>query len=126
MAWAGYQLNWIRQRHEFLARHAALSEEYDVRPPVPKVPSSHPFHSVFGTYNRKAKKSRSNFLWLFGEPRQDSMTLVVEVDQEPPGFLSNETLQRMLPEEEFELAERLFPEADLRFQIVWPAPPIAG
>jgi hypothetical protein len=55
MGWAAYQLNWIRQRHEFLAR-----PNWQARPdPVP--PHSRPVSPWP--------------LALFGEPPQDVMSV---------------------------------------------------
>ena len=116
LGWVAYQLNWIRQRHEFLARNTARNA---LVPASPKLFSTYQIHHVNGIYSRKTAKSLSNFLWLFSEPHHDSIVLAVQIDEQPRGFLGNKQLQAMLPKEECELAERLFPEADFYIRLIW-------
>ena len=110
-----YHVNWIRQRHEFLERHAAVNAPHDLR----LISSTNRIRYAIGTYNRMSEKSQFNFLWLFGEPRRNVITLAHKVDEEPTGFLGNAQLVEMLPKEEREFAERLFPEADFQIRILW-------
>ena len=103
-----YHVNWIRQRHDFLARNA---------PPTLQN-NGFGYGTVEQTYSRKTQKSSFNFLWLFGEPRKYFVLIAHRVDQKPQTFQTYDLL-RMLPKEKCELAERLFPEADFEFQIAW-------
>jgi hypothetical protein len=95
----GYHVNWIRQRHEFLTRNDARKIEYE------RLKRAVVFH-LEKLYNpRSTPKHSFNFLWLFGEPPEKTITLIYPGD---------------FPREEAELGERVFPEADFYLEIYSP------
>jgi hypothetical protein len=143
MAWTAYQLNWIRQRHAFLAQHALDAEDFDeiYSQMVPDLMDA--FNrggspiawrdelwggtkhgaciASLGTFPRKTPKPTSDLLWLFGEPRYEQVKLLVLSDSVPAknssGMWSGVDAWALknIPTEETDLAERLFPEAEIRY-----------
>ena len=112
-----YHVNWIRQRHEFLARNAAKNKPYDFfGHPIPRYFSTDRIDSVAGTYHRKTEKSFFNFLCLFDELPRSSVMLTFDIDQEPRFMEKEELVTRH--EGDFQTAERLFPEAEIQFRII--------
>lgn len=96
-SWLGYELNWIRERHELLARQKAIavgSEEIAlptcglswlwVPPKVDRAPSP---------------------LWIFGEQPITNLEITQIVDDD----VLNQP--QIAEQREFELAHSLFPEA---------------
>src|SRR5262249_23461026 len=81
-----YHVNWIRQRHEFLARNAARTAEHDElreNPYSPKLQKIAGSREHVGPLHRKTPRRAFSFLWLFGEPRHDTITLTYQVDRVP-------------------------------------------
>jgi hypothetical protein len=121
----GHYANWIHQRHEFLARNTARTEEYDDWQTSKKHFGCYQITGWDGHYFRKTKRDSFSFLWLFGEERQGTIVLVFRVDKVPEGSYGktsyslddNEKMLKVLPEDQMKLAERLFPEASFRFRI---------
>ena len=87
--WLGYQLNWIRQRHAWLASPEAKSENF---------------------FLTRENDHPPGMLWLFGEPGFDSIHLTM-----PPRKIAREGSPVLTPEEmeRARLVQRLFPEAPL-------------
>jgi hypothetical protein len=134
-----YQVNWIRQRHAFLAKHVADARQFDaitghpasdashvaIVDPHSELESGHPreldkldgLH--YGKFPRKTSKSTFNLLWLFGEPRHEQVQLVYQVDPLMPGIFSPSEAwaHTAIPRTEIDLAERLFPEADIGYVV---------
>lgn len=83
--WCGYQANWIRQRHNYLAG-AQVAQS-------------------FRGLNAIGHRSAPSMLWLFGE---EGMALLM-IDVTAQGFdqLTSADRQRLID------AQRLFPEADI-------------
>lgn len=90
--WLGYELNWIRQRHE-VAAGATVSRSVSSRTGLPE------------------KRTAPGLLWLFGEHGY------VDVILRFPHRVGDE----LTPSEEAELqrAEKLFPEADVNYRLYY-------
>ena len=90
----GYQLNWIRQRHAFLAEHAAIFDargwEHLNTPEIDFCDSP-------------------GLLWVFGEKGR----VHVYVDTGPEGPLTASDIERIA------LVRRLFPETELVAVNTW-------
>jgi hypothetical protein len=141
-AFCAYQVNWIQQRHVFLAQHALdaqhFDEAYSQYVPDPTKPRVRPqdrkswheepwagikhgeYFSYIGTFPRKTPKRTFNFLWLFGEQRCDQVKLMYRSDSMPTKFLGmrwggESWALKSIPPQETDMAERLFPEADIRY-----------
>lgn len=91
--WLGYELNWIRERHELLAKHESL-------------------HGILGVAcNLSPRQQRTKLptapglLGLFGEPSRQLVVLAVVVDR-----YGQEPIQSFA---EWKRAERLFPESEI-------------
>ena len=88
----GYQLNWIRQRHSFASKHAAIGSASGHRGGL---------SSGWGQKQRVAP----GLLWFFGEPAAARICPLIVIDQYDGSSL--------MDHEEIQLARRLFPEADV-------------
>lgn len=97
--WLGYELNWIRQRHDFVARQSDLADDFndatiDLDYKVPRVeilPRS---------------STNAGLLWLFGEEQMTAMDVLVVVD--------DDAIDMNCPidaYDEIRTALRLFPDA---------------
>ncbi len=95
--WLGYNVNWMRQRREFIVRHNAIFQAYgeDWR--------AGELHTDFlrRQYPRAVRAPWP--LWLFGEPGVVRVN-VAQVGEEPGAVYSDDY-------EAFQDAKRLFPEA---------------
>ncbi len=92
--WLGYELNWIRQRHELLAKHEAL---------VSKHLGQH--WDNLSPRQRRLKPAVPLPLLLFGEEGKFRVVLAIEAErnvQEP-----------IYSFPEWKRAERLFPESEI-------------
>jgi hypothetical protein len=111
---AAYQANWIRQRHTFLEKYAAVPTEFHT-------PKGMRFFVYQGSIPRTTSKHTFNLLWLFGESRRDQIQLVFCRDyRTKPDFLfggQDKWALEGIPTDEIELAERLFPEADIGYYV---------
>jgi len=65
--WLGYELNWIRQRHDFITEETANCESLRQRG-----------HKDVFTVSSVGPGKSPALLWLFGEPRLDYLAFVVE------------------------------------------------
>jgi hypothetical protein len=107
----GYQMNWIRQRHQFLALH-------NINPPD---------RTLSGTWYllRDETQPWFDFMYLFGERKQDYVELVFDkgfVEGEPSltewkkqlirGHFINDLFQKWY-DDEVAVARNLFPEATI-------------
>jgi hypothetical protein len=94
IGWVGYNLNWIRQRHQLVAEQLMLSERYQAGwAMVPYSPGQPP--------------TAPGLLWLFGEAGLPSMTLLITQDE--PGTHD--------ADEQTRLAKRLFPESRIAIEL---------
>src|SRR5262249_39971634 len=118
-----YHVNWIRQRHAFLEKYAANARENDLL--ADKTQSGRNDVAMFisgaGIIVRKTPKRTFNLLWLFGEPRCQQVRLVYRLDlSNPTNFPASDDFNwalKHVPPDESDLAERLFPEADIAYVI---------
>jgi hypothetical protein len=95
--WLGYELNWIRRRHELLAKHAALALVVKENPEV----------WLFNVY---VPQPVPGLLWLFGEEPVEALELI---------FISDIREREPTADEqrEIDLARRLFPEANVTWRM---------
>ncbi len=89
--WLGYELNWIRQRHELLAEQSAIIQQLKL-PPMP--------YFIVEPHG---------MLWLFGEEGRGIVDLVLD------GRDQNRSPNT---ENELERAKRLFPESAVNFTVI--------
>jgi len=116
-----YHANWICQRHAFLAEHAVEGQQfYALRD------RSDEFGILFldiGAINRT--KHTFNLLWLFREPSCQIITLVLKTDSEPPIISGDDNWTWARQNDsttKVDLAERLFPEAEIWLAVFKPKP----
>jgi hypothetical protein len=92
--WLAYHVEWVRQRHEFLAHHDTLRRQLEWNEEVP-------------TKDHLAKGLKAPAIFtLTGEPSHQAVTVVVVVDdyvESPP----------IMEFDEWKRAESLFPEAEV-------------
>ena len=130
-----YHVNWIHQRHAFLAHNSLVTSQF---PPTHAMGNNWPSDFRAGwtidqpdqlaasrIIPRKTSKHTFNFLWLFGERRREQVSVVYRSASMPeraslgaPSFGEDWALQN-IPAEEIDAAERLFPEADIRYVVFW-------
>ena len=99
--WLGYELNWIRQRHDFLARQDQFADDFndatiDLDYKVPRV-------EILSRSSPNA-----GLLWLFGEEHMTSMDVLIVVDEDE--------IDGTFPIDGYDdvkAAQRLFPEAQI-------------
>jgi hypothetical protein len=102
--WLGYELNWIKQRHELLTKHQAYFTEVGIDlsqagpTPAPRAPG---------------------LLWLFGERGHAEVDLLFLIDKEedrtpPEAFPDVRLAKRLFPEAEIEAA--VFSRDELKFE----------
>jgi len=119
-----YPVHWIHQRHEFVKKHAEDALHFDIMTKVgrtspwmnePWVGGEHNTHSSThsGFVRRKTPKHTSTLLWLFGEQERREVKLVFRSDSLPNAGRA----LRSIPPEKTDLAESLFPEADIRYVV---------
>ncbi len=93
--WLGYEWNWIRQRHEILARCLSASRSWNDSDPPTRAP---------------------HFLWLFGEAGYADIFLLFESDSQRELTAAEH--------DEVRRASEFFPEAQRILGIVsWPPDP---
>jgi hypothetical protein len=122
--WLGYELNWIRQRHKFLAEQIAMREgrEHNGRY---SYDSNRFLHRFGGT--------APNLLWLFGEKGLSEIHMIVVEDDWEKSLPANPPDPLFYSRPEFNRVKSLFPEVQLvRGRLTWkgemdgtspPAPP---
>jgi hypothetical protein len=126
----GYHMNWIRQRHRFLAEndanlssHAKDIMDLQVRSSVSSHGHSGPPSRIPINRNRGVPKSNLNLLWLFGEKPVPRITLYFQVTKRADvphqriidTLLGNDSCP--VVEEFYDTTiipvEKLFPESDI-------------
>jgi hypothetical protein len=124
-----YHVNWIHQRHAFLADHAVDALHFDMFTDMnahwlsqPWVSEKPPGEGYSWTGTLRKPKHTFNLLWLFGEQSHDYVKLVYRSNSMPTKFLGMRwggegwALQS-IPVAEADLAKRLFPEAYIRYVV---------
>jgi hypothetical protein len=92
--WLGYELNWIRQRHEFISGEAAIRE---------RRPTQQKWGATLANSGRNAPHAPA-LLWLFGERGYTSVCVLSEVTDDTTGLTDADWIR-------IREARQLFPEA---------------
>ena len=106
--WLGYSLNWIKQRHAFIADEVLVRER-------------HPTHDTWSASlagRSKTPPRAPGMLWIFGEDGWSSLEVLAEavtVDE-----LTDHDWDRIME------ARSLFPEAKIGTVHVWDTPEESG
>jgi hypothetical protein len=126
-----YHVNWIRERHAFLAKNAThLAEnEHKIGSIVDTTNGlRRPKNPVIAARDAQHAKSHCNLLWLFGEQRVEEVNLLMLLPRGQPDAIGEAVAALQAPSKSAESdrlldgdlhrAHELFPEADV-FVFVW-------